>query len=98
MSIPSHWDRYAIRAAVHRRGKSLTELARDAGVFESACREALVRPCTTGERLIADFLCVPLHELWPERHAAPSSAKTSLKGPSKASQKPAGQADSRRVA
>lgn len=98
MSALPCWDRHAIRAAVHRGGKSLTRLARDAGVFESACREALVRPCTTGERLIAEFLHVPLHELWPERYAAPSSAKTSLKPPSETSQKPVRRADTRRVA
>ena len=96
---PAHvWDSHAIRAAVHRAGTNLTKLARDAGVYETACREALVRPCPTGERLIAEFLRVPLQELWPDRYAAPSKAESSPTLPRSTSQKPDRIADTRRVA
>ncbi len=96
-SVPS-WDRHAIRAAVHRKGKTLTDLARDAGVFETACREALVRPTRTGERLIAAFLGVPVQELWPERYSSPTRTQTSAVRPLKTSQKAVSDADRRKVA
>lgn len=64
------WDRYAIRAAVHRRGKSLTDLALENGLEQSACRTAIVRPNKAGEKAIADFLGVPVRVLWPERYRA----------------------------
>lgn len=61
------WDRHSIKAEVNRRGKTLTQLAVEGGAWKSACREAMVHPCRTGELLIARFLGVPRATLWPER-------------------------------
>lgn len=61
------WDRYSIKAEVHRRGKTLVQVAREGGAWDTACREALIHPCRTGEILIARFLGVSRATLWPER-------------------------------
>ncbi|GAB4182022.1 MAG: hypothetical protein OHK0024_21220 [Thalassobaculales bacterium] len=61
------WHPEQIKAAVRMRGVTLTALAVSRGLPPSACREALVRPRPAGERAIAAFLGVPLHELWPGR-------------------------------
>lgn len=65
------WDRFSIKAEVQRRGESLTGLAIGAGLEESACRVALVRRNTRGEKAIAAFLGIPVEDLWPERYKAP---------------------------
>jgi Ner family transcriptional regulator len=64
---PQGWHAADIRAAVTKRGKTLSGLALDAGLDPSACRAALIRPLPKAERVISRFLDVPLHELWPER-------------------------------
>lgn len=61
------WHPADIRAEVSKRGKTLAGLARDAGLDESACRVALIRPLPKAEIAIARFLGVSLHDLWPKR-------------------------------
>lgn len=63
--MPQRWDRFAIIAEVHRRGSTLVDLALENSLSESACRVALDRPVPSANRAIAEFLGVPLHELWP---------------------------------
>jgi Ner family transcriptional regulator len=55
-------------AEIKRRGSNLTQLAIDAGLQASACRTALVRAFPAADQVIADYLDVPLHELWPDRY------------------------------
>ncbi|MCK5295791.1 MAG: helix-turn-helix domain-containing protein [Alphaproteobacteria bacterium] len=63
------WDKWAIAAEVKRRGSSLRRLALENGLAESATRNALRVPtCPSAERIISDFLEVPLHILWSERY------------------------------
>lgn len=69
---PPVWDKPAITAEVHRRGKTLTEIAVEAGLHRSACRSAVVRRHIGGEQAIADFLGLPPEAIWPERYAKPS--------------------------
>lgn len=64
------WDRYAIRAELNRRGYTLIGLAQAAGLEPSACRVALLRPNTAGERVIAQALQVNPEVLWPDRYRA----------------------------
>ncbi|PHY20779.1 helix-turn-helix domain-containing protein [Caulobacter sp. BP25] len=64
---PAGWHPADIRAEVSKRGKTLAGLARDAGLDESACRVALIRPLPKAELAISRFLGVSLHELWPLR-------------------------------
>ncbi|MFT4275573.1 MAG: helix-turn-helix domain-containing protein [Rhodopseudomonas sp.] len=65
------WDRFSIKAEIQRRGETLTGLAIDAGLEDSACRVALVRRNFRGEKVIAKFLGIPVEELWPDRYKAP---------------------------
>lgn len=65
------WHRADIRAAIEKRGKTLTQLALDASLPAWACRHALHHRHIPGERAITKFLGVPLWELWPDRWRAP---------------------------
>lgn len=67
------WDRHAIKAEVHRRGYSLTRVAREAGLDASTCRAALIRPQPAGELALSRFLGVALIELWPQRYRGTTS-------------------------
>ena len=69
------WDRHAIAAEIKRRGSSLRRISREAGLSDSTCRGALYRPLPSGEKAISDFLDIPVHVLWPDRHVAPSSRR-----------------------
>lgn len=61
------WDRYSIEAEIKRRGKSVTQLAKDYGMSDRTVRNALYHPSKKGEIVISKFLGRPLHELFPER-------------------------------
>ncbi len=56
-----------IKAMIRMRGMTLSKLATDAGLHESACRAALIRSQPEAEKVISKFLGKPLHELWPDR-------------------------------
>jgi Ner family transcriptional regulator len=62
------WHPEDIKASVRKAGKTLTQLALDAGLPECACRVALIRPYEAAERAIAAHLRLPLHTLWPHRY------------------------------
>lgn len=64
---PMGWHKEDIKAAIRKRGVTMTDLALQHGVSESAVRRAMVVPSVSGERIVAEFLGVPLWELWPER-------------------------------
>jgi len=64
---PKGWHPADIRAAVVKAGKTLTGLALENDLDESACRAALIRPLPKAEMAISRLLAVPLHELWPDR-------------------------------
>lgn len=62
------WHPEQIKAAIRMRQTTLSKLATDNGLDESICRQALIRPTPSGERVISAFLDVSLHELWPDRY------------------------------
>lgn len=62
------WDREGIIAEIHRRGKTLTELAEDAGTYASACRLGIGGRSRPGAEIIAAFLDVPFEELFPNMY------------------------------
>lgn len=66
--LSAFWDKHAIKAEVHRRGKTLEALAREARLDPNACRVALHRHHAKGEQAISNFLGIPLSTLWPDRH------------------------------
>lgn len=59
------WDRFRIKAEVHRRGSTLTEIALAAGIAESSCRMALTGGSRKGALALSKFLKVPMHVLFP---------------------------------
>lgn len=61
------WHKEDIKAAIRKRGVTMADLARQNCVPESTVRNAISRPVKTGEIIIANFLGLPLHDLWPER-------------------------------
>ncbi|MBL8575087.1 MAG: helix-turn-helix domain-containing protein [Hyphomicrobiaceae bacterium] len=66
--MPKVWDNHEIKAELARRGYTLTGLAIDNGLFESACRRALTGSCKAGALVIAKTLGVSVQELWPGRY------------------------------
>lgn len=63
------WGPEVIKAAIRMRGMTLSKLATDAGLSESACRQSLTRGNSpAGDRAISEFLGVPLYQLWPDRY------------------------------
>lgn len=59
------WHRIDIIAAIHKRGMSLVRLSTLHDYAESTLRAALQKPHTRANRIIAEFIGVPMHELWP---------------------------------
>jgi Ner family transcriptional regulator len=66
---PKGWHPEDIKAAVRKRGKTFTALAREHEVDPSTPRLAASRPCYTGEQIVAGFLGIPPQELWPDRYS-----------------------------
>jgi lambda repressor-like predicted transcriptional regulator len=98
MTTTKKWDRAAIKAELLRQGKTLTGIARDAGLYDSACRAGIIGASRPGAEAIASALGIPFRELFPDsytlgRHDA---GETTSKAAAPASQKRAGTADSAR--
>lgn len=64
------WDKHAIKAEIYRRGETLSGLALKNGLPEASIRVSLDRPFPKADPVIARFLGLPLHELWPDRYDA----------------------------
>lgn len=65
---PTGWHAEDIKAAIRKRGMTLSALATSHELDESACRAALIRSQPEAEKVISLYLGVPLHELWPDRY------------------------------
>lgn len=77
--ITTAWHREDIKAAVRKKGTTLTKLATDHGLKEGACRLALLGRHRQGESLIAGYLGIPLWELWPGRWRKSSDGRTAVR-------------------
>ena len=98
MTTTKKWDRAAIKAELLRQNKTLTGIARDAGLYDSACRAGIIGASRPGAEVLAAALGIPFREMFPDsytlgRHDA---GETTSKGKAKASQKRAGSTDSAR--
>lgn len=96
---PSDWDRHSIKAEIHRRNMTLTGIAREAGLTESACRKALFGLDRKGADAIADALGIPFDTLFPTGflRSRSSHVKPTPKPTSKSRQKRLQSADSAAV-
>lgn len=93
------WDRHSIKTEIHRRGMSLSGIARDAGLTENACRHALMGLNRKGADAIAAALGIPFDTLFPSDmfvRSRSSHQKPTAKKPSVSRQKRAFSADERR--
>lgn len=61
-------DWLGIVAELHRRGMTLTELARRSGLHQAVCRQVKDRTNYKGQQAIADFLGMKPEDLWPDRY------------------------------
>ncbi|ORE93244.1 helix-turn-helix domain-containing protein [Aurantimonas sp. 22II-16-19i] len=87
---PSEWNRHSIKAEVHSRGMSLSGIARDAGLPDSACRHALMGLSRKGADAIAAALQIPFDTLFPADmfvRSRSSHAKPNPKNPATSRQK-----------
>ncbi|EPL4126100.1 helix-turn-helix transcriptional regulator [Enterobacter kobei] len=67
-SSTENWHRADILAAIKKRGGTLAQLSRDNGLHERTLYNVLERHWPKGERIIADFIGVPVSTIWPERY------------------------------
>lgn len=81
MSLPSRslsgWHPEDVKAAIRKRGETLTSLAEKKGFDGSYLRHVLNRPLRKGEAIIAKFLGVEPREIWPARYRAKITPKQS---------------------
>jgi len=62
------WHPEDIKAAVRKRGHTLTDVARRAGLNDAATRLALTLPRAGAEQAIADVLKIHPKIIWPSRY------------------------------
>lgn len=62
------WHSADIIAAIKKKGSSLSQISRQAGLNSSTLNNALSRRWPKGERIIAEFLDIPTSEIWPSRY------------------------------
>lgn len=88
-----------IVAEIHRKGMTLTELAKRNGLPEAACRKVLSQGHFKAQQVIAEFLGMKPEALWPDRYpkGKPRILDTN-KFPPVASQKADAIADTRAAA
>lgn len=98
MTTTKKWDRNAIKQELLRQNKTLTGIARDAGLYDSACRAGMIGASRPGAEAIAAALGVPFRELFPDSYTLGrhDSGDTTSKAKPKASQKRDASVDSAR--
>ena len=68
MSTTKKWDRTAIKQELLRQNKTLTGIARDAGLYPSACRQGIIGASRRGAEAIASALGIPFREMFPDSY------------------------------
>ncbi|UIJ46915.1 helix-turn-helix domain-containing protein [Sphingomonas cannabina] len=71
----SDWHPEDIKAAIRKKGITLADLARDAGMAGNALRLALSLPRAEAERVIAAALDLHPMVIWPSRYHADGRRK-----------------------
>lgn len=92
-------DWQGIKAELHRRGMTLTELSVRAGLHPSVCRKVNARAHYGAQEAIAAFIGQKPEDLWPDRYPRKrASILDTAKFPPMASQKADATADKRAAA
>lgn len=98
MTTTKKWDRATIKAELLRQNKTLTGIARDAGLYDSACRAGIIGASRPGAEALAKALGVDFREMFPDAYTLGrhDGAESSSKQKQNASQKRRSAADSAR--
>jgi len=98
MTTTKTWTRQAIKDELLRQNKTLTGIARDRGLHETACRQGIIGSNRKGAEAIAAALGVPFREMFPDSYTRGrhDSEDTSSKVERNASPKHRASADSAR--
>lgn len=86
------WHKSDIKAALEKRGLTLSDLDKAHGLPEGTCSAALRKPHAMGERVIAAALGRSPRRLWPERYQSDGTRKRPQPA---ANYRPAGHPDHR---
>lgn len=62
------WHRADIKSALEKRGITLRDLSRQAGLSPDSLRNVFTRSWPRAERIIADALGITPQEIWPSRY------------------------------
>ncbi|ATA27133.1 transcriptional regulator [Brenneria goodwinii] len=68
LSDGSDWHRADVLSALKKRGTSLAQVSRSAGLNSRTLGNAFYRPYPKAEQLIAEALGVQPEEIWPSRY------------------------------
>lgn len=66
--MDTNWHKAGIITALHKKRMSLAELSREAGLSFSTLGNALERPWSKREIIIAKAIGIPPEVIWPERY------------------------------
>ncbi len=77
---PSGWHREDIKAAIRKRGRTLTELSKAHGYSTKAVSVALCKPWPAVESIIAAAIGVPPTALWPDRYLPDGTPRVQRRG------------------
>lgn len=70
------WHRADIKSALEKKGKTLRDLSREAGLSPDSLRNVFTRRWAKAEAIIADALDVSPEVIWPSRY--PSAKNDTL--------------------
>ncbi|WP_085247824.1 helix-turn-helix domain-containing protein [Gilliamella mensalis] len=62
------WTASRVVGEIKIRGGNLRALSRDSGLQADTLRNALYRHCPKYERIISNYLQVPVEQIWPSRY------------------------------
>lgn len=62
------WTASRVVGEIKIRGGNLRALSRDSGLQADTLRNALYRHCPKYERIISNYLQVPVEKIWPSRY------------------------------
>ncbi len=71
------WDKHSIKAEINRRNETLASLERRYRLKPTTLKVALVRPFPMAEKVISNFLKVPVSVLFAYRNAPKCKRRTS---------------------
>lgn len=76
MARKQGWDPQEVLFKVRQKGSNLQRLGLENGFFRHTLHKALTTRFPRAHQVIADFLGVSRHEIWPQFYHADGSLKT----------------------